>query len=516
MKLTEGPRLFRQAFFDEPLIFEMSGGGKVGVLIKDSQARSKTGERKERGTGVPERVLRGRLNLPEVSQIEVVRHFTRLSQMNWGIDLGPYPLGSCTMKYNPRLNEDLAWLDEVQQIHPDQGLDSIQGALELLYRLDKMLSSITGMYKFTLQPAAGAQGELTGCLIMRKYHEKKGDRRDEIIVPDSAHGTNPASAAMAGFKVVEVRTGEDGCIDLELLKGAATSRTAGLMMTNPNTLGLFEKKACEIAEVVHDAGGLMYYDGANLQGIIGRVRPGDLGFDIVHLNLHKTFSTPHGGGGPGSGPVGVKEYLKDFLPVPTVVYKDRGYQLDWGKPESIGKIRGGYGSFPVLVRAYAYLLSMGAEGLRLSCNIAVLNTNYFAKKVSGIKGFAIPFGGAFRKHEVVVSAKEMTKETGVTALDVAKALLDEGLHAPTIYFPLIVKEALMFEFTETETKENIDRYVDALKEISDKAYAEPASVKSAPQNASVSRLDEVRANHPRTMCLSYRMFLKGQERDASS
>ncbi|MDD1766503.1 MAG: aminomethyl-transferring glycine dehydrogenase subunit GcvPB [Candidatus Methanomethyliaceae archaeon] len=507
--------MFRQAFFIEPLIFEMSRDGRVGVLLKEGRADTIKGRLKERDSSL-ERILRGRLNLPEVSQIEVVRHFTRLSQMNWGIDLGPYPLGSCTMKYNPRINEDLAWLDEVQQVHPNQGLESIQGALKLLYRLDSMLSSITGMYKFTLQPAAGAQGELTGCLIIRKYHEKKEVKRDEIIVPDSAHGTNPASAAMAGFKVVEVQTGEDGCIDLELLKGAVTNKTAGLMMTNPNTLGLFERGVCEIAEVMHNAGALMYYDGANLQGIIGRARPGDLGFDIVHLNLHKTFSTPHGGGGPGSGPVGVKEYLKDFLPVPTVVNKGGGYQLDWGKPESIGKIRGGYGSFPVLVRAYAYLLSMGAEGLRLSCNIAVLNTNYFAKKVSVIKGFTIPFGGAFRKHEVVVSAEKMTKETGVTALDVAKALLDRGLHSPTIYFPLIVKEALMFEFTDTETKENIDRYVGTLKEISDKAYAEPASIKRAPQNTSVSRLDEVRANHPRTMLLSYRMFLKRQERDASS
>lgn len=507
--------MFRQAFFKEPLIFEMSREGRVGVLLKEDQTNAQKSGSKQKDN-FPERILRGRLNLPEVSQIEVVRHFTRLSQMNWGIDLGPYPLGSCTMKYNPRINEDLAGLEEVQQLHPNQGLESIQGALKLLYRLDSMLSSITGMSKFTLQPAAGAQGELTGCLIIKKYHEKKGKKRDEIIIPDSAHGTNPTSAAMVGFKVVEVRTGEDGCIDLELLKGTVTSSTAGLMMTNPNTLGLFEKRVCEIAEVIHNAGALMYYDGANLQGIIGRARPGDLGFDIVHLNLHKTFSTPHGGGGPGSGPVGVKDYLKDFLPVPTVIKKDGIHQLDWGKSESIGKIRGGYGSFPILVRAYAYLLSMGAEGLRLACNIAVLNTNYFAKKVSVIKGFTIPFAGAFRKHEVVVSVKKMTKETGVTALDVAKALADRGLHSPTIYFPLIVKEALMFEFTETETKESIDRYVDTLKEISVKAYTEPASVKSAPQNTSVSRLDEVRANHPRTMRLSYRMFLKGQERDTSS
>jgi len=305
--------------------------------------------------------------------------------------------------------------------------------------------------------------------------------------------------------VVVVRTSEDGYIDLDMLKCAVSNKTAGLMMTNPNTLGIFENKACEIAEVVHRAGGLMYYDGANLQGIVGRARPGDLGFDIAHINLHKTFSTPHGGGGPGAGPVGVKEGLSGFLPVPMVEQKEGKYEFNWDRPDSIGKIREDYGSFPILVRAYAYLLSMGVEGLKLSSGIAVLNTNYFARKVSGIRGFSVPFGNAIRKHEVVISAADIMRETGVSAYDISKALLDKGLHAPTIYFPLIVKEALMFEFTDAELKENIDLYVEALEDISQRAYTDPSGVKAQPKNTSVGRLDEVRASHPRTMRLSYRM-----------
>lgn len=486
--------MFRQACLPEPLIFEIGKKGRTGVLIEDFEV-----------SDIPKELLRDSLDLPEISQVEVVRHFTRLSQMNWGVDLGPYPLGSCTMKYNPRLNEELAWLDEVQLVHP---LQDMQGTLEIMYKLEKALSSLTGMTRFTLQPAAGANGEFTGCLIMRKYHRDHHKEKDEIIVPDSAHGTNPASAAMAGFKVVEIPTGSDGLIDLEVLKEAVSDKTAGLMMTNPNTLGLFEKNALEIAEIIHDAGALMYYDGANLQGIIGIARPGDLGFDIIHLNLHKTFSTPHGGGGPGSGPVGVKENLVDYLPVPLINFNGSRYELDWNRPKSIGKVRGWYGSFPVLVKAYAYLLSMGIEGLKLSCQIAVVNTNYFARKVSTIRGFSLPFGESYRKHEVVVSAETLAKETGVTALDVAKALLDRGLHPPTIYFPLIVKEALMFEFTDTETKENIDLYVSALKEISEIAYSNPSQLREAPKNTAITRLDEVHANHPRTMCLSYRMLKK--------
>lgn len=459
---------------------------------------------------LPDGMVRGRLELPEVSQVEVVRHYTRLSQMTWGIDVGPYPLGSCTMKYNPKINEDLAAMDTVQQMHPGQGEGSIQGALALMYKLERMLSSLTGMSKFTLQPAAGAHGELTGCIIMRKHFKISGKDRLEVIVPDSAHGTNPASAAMAGFKVVEVPTGKDGCIDIEMLKGAVSSATAGLMMTNPNTLGIFEGRACEIAEIVHDAGGLMYYDGANLQGIIGRARPGDLGFDIIHLNLHKTFSTPHGGGGPGSGPVGVSKGLEGLLPVPTVEL-ERGtmaghgmYRLEYDRPNSVGKVRAWYGSFPVLVRAYAYLLSMGADGLRASSGLAVLNTNYFLESVSGIRGFDIPYGNRLRKHEVVVSAERLAREAGVGAGDVGKALIDMGLHPPTVYFPLIVKEALMFEFADSETKENIDAYTDALKKVSDEAYSNRSNVLAAPRNATVRRLDEVRASHPKTMKLSQR------------
>jgi glycine dehydrogenase subunit 2 len=496
--------VYRQALYDEPLIFELGKEGRVGIWLSDEGQIPIN-----RYLGyVSESMRRERLNLPEVSQVEVTRHFTRLSQMNWGVDLGPYPLGSCTMKFNPRLNEDLAAKDEVELMHPRQGLESVQGSLELLFRLERVLSSVTGMDKFTLQPAAGAQGELTGCLIIRRYHRKRREPRDEIIIPDSAHGTNPASAAMAGFKVVEVRTAEDGCIDLDMLGSAVSDKTAGLMMTNPNTLGIFERNACKIAEIVHSAGGLMYYDGANLQGIVGRARPGDLGFDVVHVNLHKTFSTPHGGGGPGAGPVGVKKFLKEFLPIPTIEYEDGRYTLGWGNKDSIGKIREDFGSFPVLVRAYAYLLSMGREGLRLSSGVAVLNTNYFARKVSGVRGISVPFGGVMRKHEIVLSAADMARDTGINALDISKSLLDRGLHAPTIYFPHIVKEALMFEFTDTETKENIDCYANALKEISDIAYSDPAKIKIKPQNTSISRLDEVRANHPRTMCLSYRMYLE--------
>jgi glycine dehydrogenase subunit 2 len=491
--------VFRQAIHDEPLIYDLGAEGRVGDFLGVEG-------QKATGSGLPEGMARERLDLPSLSQLEVVRHFTRLSQMSWGVDVGPYPLGSCTMKYNPKINEEFANHGAVQNLHPNQGAGALQGSLELLHRLESMLCGLTGMDRFTLQPAAGAQGELTGCLIMRKRLLLAGEERDEIIVPDTAHGTNPASAAMAGFKVVVVRTGADGMTDVETLKGVVGKRTAGVMMTNPNTLGIFEARACEIAKTVHDAGGLMYYDGANLQGIMGWARPGDLGFDIVHLNLHKTFSTPHGGGGPGAGPVGVRGDLAELLPSPRVSKQGEGYAWDWGTPKSIGRVRGGYGSFPVLVRAYVYLLSMGSEGLRLSCAVSVLNTNYFAKKVSGIRGLSMPFGEGLRKHEVVVSASGLREETGIGALDVAKRLLDFGLHPPTIYFPLIVKEALMFEFTDTETKENIDRYVEALQEISGAAYRDPGSLKSSPHNTSIGRLDDVRANHPRTMVLNQRML----------
>ncbi len=500
--------MFRQASYTEPSVFAIGSAGRTG-----------TSEVWRGGEGMPDvrlprDIAREGIKLPEVSQVEVVRHYTRLSQMTWGIDVGPYPLGSCTMKYNPKINEDLASMDTVLQLHPRQGQASIQGALSIMYRLERALSSLAGMAKFTLQPAAGASGEFTGCLIMRRHFEIMGQPRSEVIVPDSAHGTNPASAAMAGFRVVEVPTGKDGCVDVEILKGAVSGATAGFMMTNPNTLGIFEGRALEIAGIVHDAGGLMYYDGANFQGIIGRARPGDLGFDIAHLNLHKTFSTPHGGGGPGSGPVGVAKGLEGLLPVPSVERDEGGeggegaYRLEWGWPDSIGKVRAWYGSFPILVRAYAYLLSMGNEGLRASSGLAVLNTNYFAGRVSGIRGFGVPYGRSPRKHEVVVSAERLAAETGVGAGDVAKALIDMGLHPPTVYFPLIVKEGMMFEFADSETKENIDAYVDALSRVSQDAYIDPAKIKASPKNAAIGRLDEVRASHPRTMKLSHRYALR--------
>ncbi len=496
-----GERGFRQSRYEEPLVLDLGKDGRRGLSFPDF-GEPVSGE-------IPSQIIRQDLKLPQLSEVEVVRHFTRLSQMNWGVDTGPYPLGSCTMKYNPRANEEIASFDQVQMIHPMQSFEELQGSLEMMYRLERALASLTGMHRFTLQPAAGAQGELTGCLIIRRHFRELGEDRGEIIVPDTAHGTNPASAAMAGFTVIEVPTGTDGCIDVEALKGAVSSkRTAGMMMTNPNTLGIFEKDVLEISKIIHEAGGLLYYDGANLQGILGRGRPGDMGFDLVHVNLHKTFSTPHGGGGPGSGPVGVKAPLERFLPVPLVSEEKGKYTLCWDVPKSIGRVRGWYGAFPVLARAYCYLLSMGASGLRLASGIAVLNSNYFLRKMEGIKGFSIPFNGRIRKHEVVISAEQLLEETGVTAMDVSKGLLDRGLHPPTVYFPQVVKEAMMFEFTETETRENIDRYVEALREISATAYSNREPLKRAPENASIGRLDEVWANHPRTMVLSYRMRLK--------
>lgn len=501
--------MFRQAKWREPLIFELSVEGRVGHIPPrvDEEIKESVGDVFQ---SFPKELLRENINLPELSEVDVARHFIRLSEMNYGVDSGPYPLGSCTMKYNPKVNEDLASLDNVAWLHPYQDESTIQGALKLLYLVEKWLAEITGMHRVTLQPSAGAHGEYVGCLIIRAYHKFKGEvNRDEIIVPDSAHGTNPASAAMAGFRVVVIPSAEDGCIDLEALKAAVSSRTAGLMLTNPNTLGIFEEHILEIADIIHDAGGLLYYDGANLNGIMGKVRPGDMGFDVVHINVHKTFSTPHGGGGPGAGPVGVVDFLEKFLPIPTVEFDGKRYYLDYNRPYSIGKVRSFYGNFAVLVKTAAYILSMGSRGLREAAELSVLNTNYFIKKISNVKGLSLPFShNKPRKHECVLSASKLFKDTGVRALDVAKRLLDYGLHAPTMYFPLIVKEALMIEFTDTESKENIDRYVDVLREIVRDAYENPGKVKSAPVNTAVGRLDDVKASHPRTMCLSWRMYRK--------
>jgi len=504
-------RVFKQARWDEPVILNLGRRGRRGFLqpaIKE-EAKKRVGDIM---TGLPPKLRRKTLpRLPELSEVEVVRHFTRLSQMNYGVDLGFYPLGSCTMKYNPKINEFLA--SEVAEIHPYQDESTVQGILEILYTLSKWLAEITGTHEVSLQPAAGAQGEFLGALIMRACHKFNGDieKRTELIVPDSAHGTNPASGTMAGFKIVVVPSDENGCVDLKALKTAVSERTAGLMLTNPNTLGVFENNIAEIAETVHDAGGLLYYDGANLNAILGKVRPGDMGFDIVHINIHKTFGTPHGGGGPGAGPIGVCGELTKFLPIPCIGYdeKRKRYFLDYKRPESIGKVRGFYGNVAVLMRAYAYILSLGAEGLEEAAETSVLNANYLVKKLSQIRGFELPYAkGRPRKHECVFSAKTLYKETGVRALDVAKRILDYGMHSPTTYFPLIVDEALMIEPTESVEKEELDHFVEVMRKISDEAYSNPDLVKKAPQNVAVTRLDEVKASHPKTMALSWRMHQK--------
>jgi glycine dehydrogenase subunit 2 len=403
-------------------------------------------------------------------------------------------------------------------LNPYQDEKTVQGILEILYELERWLAEITGTNEVCLHPAAGAHGELLGTLLMRTYHKSNGEqsRRTEVIVPDSAHGTNPASAAMAGFKVVVVPSDDDGCVSLGALKAAVSERTAGLMLTNPNTLGIFEKNIDEIARIIHEAGGLLYYDGANLNPLLCKVRPGDMGFDIVHINIHKTFSTPHGGGGPGAGPVGVCEELAKFLPVPHIIFDGTTYKLSYDKPRSIGKIKGFYGNVAVLLRAYAYILSLGREGLEEAAEISVLNANYLVKKLKEIKGLALPYDSAkLRKHECVFSAKPLKNDTGVTAQNIAKRLLDYGIHPPTVYFPLIVEEALMIEPTESFEKEELDRFVEAMRKICKEAYTDPEIVTRAPHNTAVSKLDEVKASHPRTMALSWRMYLKKAAQDST-
>jgi glycine dehydrogenase subunit 2 len=394
------------------------------------------------------------------------------------------------MKYNPKINEDVARLQGFTQIHPYQSDETVQGCLELMYKMDAFLSEITGMARFTLQPAAGAHGELTGLMIIKAYHEYHGQsQRKKMLIPDSAHGTNPASAALAGFDVIEVPSNERGGVDLESLKRMVNDETAGLMLTNPSTLGLFEENIIDIARIVHEAGGLLYYDGANANAILGITRPGDMGFDVVHLNLHKTFSTPHGGGGPGSGPIGVKEELVPFLPKPVVEYDGEKYFLDNERPLSIGKVKSFYGNFNVVVKAYAYILTMGAEGLKKASETAVLNANYLMEKLK--KFYQLPYERVC-KHEFVLSAQKQ-KEKGVSAMDVAKRLIDFGFHPPTTYFPLIVKEALMIEPTETESKESLDAFIQAMIQIAREVDEDPDCIRQAPHHTPVKRLDETRA-----------------------
>ena len=502
---------FRQARWNEHVVFELGRCGRRGYVVPkvDDSVRQKVGNVQAL---LPEKICRkSPPKLPELSEVEVVRHFTRLSQMNYGVDSGLYPLGSCTMKYNPKINDALAGLPSLTQLHPYQDEKTVQGMLEVLYTLGQWLAEITGTHEVSLQPAAGAHGEFLGTLIMRAYHNLNGNlsKRTELIVPDSAHGTNPASATMGGFKVIIVPSDKTGCIDIEALKTAVSYRTAGLMLTNPNTLGIFEENIEEIADIVHDAGGLLYYDGANLNAILGKARPGDMGFDIVHINIHKTFGTPHGGGGPGAGPLGVSEELEKFLPVPRIVFDGRSYHLDYDRPHSVGKIRSFYGNVAVLLRAYAYILSLGAEGLKGAAEVSVLNANYLVKKIRGIGAYELPYDAKKpRKHECVFSTKSLLEEKGVRAIDVSKRLLDYGIHAPISYFPLIVEEALMIEPTESFEKEELDRFVDAMQKIAEEAKVTPELLLKAPQNTTVTRLDEVKASHPRTMALSWKMNTK--------
>lgn len=436
--------------------------------------------------------------LPEMAEVDVVRHFTRLSHLNFSVDEGFYPLGSCTMKYNPKVNEIAARLPGFAYIHPLQPESTVQGALGMMYNLSAMLAEITGMSAVSLQPAAGAHGEQTGLMLIKKYHEDRGDlKRIKIIVPDSAHGTNPASAAVTGFKPVAVPSDKDGTVDLNELAKLMDGTVAGLMLTNPNTLGIFEKNILQLTEMVHRAGGLCYYDGANANAIVGQVRPGDMGFDVLHLNLHKTFSTPHGGGGPGAGAVGVNEKLLPYLPTPIVVCKDGTYTLETKSehPKSIGSVRSFYGNFGVLVRAYAYVRNLGAVGLKEVSDIAVLNANYLAARIKKFYPLAV---NGFCKHEFVADGSKLKHETGVSTMDVAKALIDAGYHPPTTYFPLIVHEALMIEPTETESKETLDGFVDALQKIVEEAKAKGAEgFHIKPLSTIIARPDETEAaRHP--------------------
>ncbi|MFC4022811.1 aminomethyl-transferring glycine dehydrogenase subunit GcvPB [Oceanobacillus longus] len=428
--------------------------------------------------------------LPEVSELEIMRHYTGLSNRNYGVDSGFYPLGSCTMKYNPKINEDVARLEGFSHIHPYQDPKTVQGAMEMLYDLQTSLKEITGMHEVSLQSAAGAHGEWTALMMIRAYHESNGDfNRTKVIVPDSAHGTNPASAAVAGFDAVTVKSNDQGIVDLEDLKRVVGNDTAALMLTNPNTLGLFETEILEMAEIVHGAGGKLYYDGANLNAIMGYTRPGDMGFDAVHLNLHKTFTGPHGGGGPGSGPVGVSKELEPFLPKPVITKIDNEFIFEDDRPQSIGRVKPYYGNFGINLRAYTYIRTMGAEGLKKVSEYAVLNANYMMRRLE--KEYELPYP-QHCKHEFVLSGSRQ-KKLGVRTLDIAKRLLDFNYHPPTIYFPLNVEEGLMVEPTETESKETLDGFIDTMLAIAEEVKDNPEIVQEAPHNTIVKRMDETTA-----------------------
>ncbi len=470
----------------QPLIFELSSPGRQGYTLPALDVPD---------VPVEKLVPAGQLrtvppDLPEVSEVDIVRHYTKLSQLNHGVDIGFYPLGSCTMKYSPKVNEQVARLPGFAFAHPYQPEKVSQGILQLLYEMEQYLAEIGGVKRVSLQPAAGAHGEYTGLLIIKAYHLKCGQRRHKVLIPDSAHGTNPASSVMAGFDIVNVKSDARGGVDLEDLKRVMTEDVAALMLTNPNTLGLFDENIHRIAEIVHSKGGLLYYDGANANAIMGWSRPADAGFDVVHFNLHKTFSTPHGGGGPGSGPVGVVEHLVPFLPVPTVDYDGQKYFLNYDHPDSIGKVKGYYGNFGVIVKAYTYVRALGPDGLKKASEDAVLNANYIMRNI--LEYYDLQYN-RHCKHEFVAAPFRIMKATGVKTLDIAKRLLDHGVHPPTVYFPLIVHEALMIEPTETESKESLDYFINALNTIAKEAYENPEIAKTAPHDTVVGRLDEAGA-----------------------
>ena len=471
--------------YEEALIFERSRPGRRGAELPALDVPA-----------VDPAQLLGDLvrhdvpELPEVSEVDVVRHFTRLSTWNAAVDLGLYPLGSCTMKYNPKLNERTARLPGFAHAHPMAPAATTQGLLELAFVLEQWLAEVSGMDRVTLQPAAGAQGELAGIMMIRAYHEKRGDtKRRKVLVPDSAHGTNPASAALNGYEVVSVPSGADGILHVEAVAERMNDEIAALMVTNPNTLGLFEEHIAAICDVVHDGGGLVYGDGANLNALLGVSRPGDMGIDVMHFNLHKTFSTPHGGGGPGAGPVGVKARLAPHLPTPVVAKRDDGYVWDHDLPDSIGRLHGNHGNVGMMVRAYTYILALGAEGLRHATDMAVLNANYLLARLRGT--FAVPIDRPVM-HECIVSDRDLA-DTGVTTMDVAKRLIDHGYHPPTIYFPLIVPGAMMIEPTESESLEGLDRFADTLLAIAEEARTDAETVRTAPHHTRHRRLDETRA-----------------------
>lgn len=483
------------------LIFEISQPGHVSYDLPENDVPTH-----DLTKDLPEYLIRqDDAKLPEVSELQLVRHYTALSTKNFGIESGPYPLGSCTMKYNPKVNETIAALDGFSQIHPQQEMETAQGALELLYNLQDHLAEITGMDSISLQPAAGAHGELAAILMFKAFHEANGEgaQRKNIIVPDSAHGTNPATATVAGYESIEIPSTSEGIIDIVALKQVVNEETAGIMLTNPNTAGLYERDIQQIVDIVHEAGGLAYYDGANSNAIMGISNPGTMGFDAVHLNLHKTFTGPHGGGGPGSGPIGVKAFLEPFLPVPRIEKADNLFVINSEYPQSIGRIKGNFGNFGVNVRAYSYIRTMGAKGLTQVSKDAVLNSNYLKERIKNY--YDVPFA-QHCMHEFVVSCKQQKTQYNVNAKDVGKRLLDYGIHSPTTYFPLIVEECLMIEPTETESIRELDQIADAFINIAKEIMEDPEKVKQAPYLTSVRRLDETTA--ARKPILTYQASLQ--------